>query len=72
MKNLCKSKANDTPQKSSIDTKNDGLEDVSSNMAILGIHVRFRGCKSKKKPRHPQQQEDVLDHSRFEYIFLLL
>ena len=30
VKNLCKSKINDTPQKTNIDTKNDCLEDVSS------------------------------------------
>ena len=33
-----------TPRKTNIDTKNDGLEDVSpaSNMASLGIYVSFR------------------------------
>ena len=35
----------DTPPKSNIDTKTDGLQlHLLSNMAILGIHVDFRGC----------------------------
>ena len=34
-----------TPTKSKIDTQNDGFLDVSprSNMAMLGIYVRFQG-----------------------------
>ena len=36
-----------TPPKFKIDTKHDGLENVSpaSNMANLGIYVKFLGCK---------------------------
>ena len=38
-----------TPPKSNIDTKNDGFRMyLVSNMAILGIHVSFRGCNPYK------------------------